>query len=56
MYKFKMFNLDIYALKVTTFDYIKITCDHPQVETMTPVGMAQKYFSGVRFDFMVNKT
>ena len=38
---------------MTTFDYIKISCDHPQVETMTPTGMAKKYFAGVRYDFMV---
>jgi hypothetical protein len=40
-------------LQVTTFDYIHITSDHPQVETMTPVGMADKFFAGIRFDFMV---
>lgn len=41
------------AKTVTTFDYTKITSHHPQLETLLPKQLAEKYFSGIRYDVMV---
>jgi hypothetical protein len=27
--------------------------EHPQIETITPVGLAKKYFDGIRYDLVV---
>jgi hypothetical protein len=41
------------ATHITTFDYMQITSEHPQIETITPVGLAKKFFDGVRYDVVI---
>ncbi len=41
------------AKHVTTFDYVKIKSEHPQVETLTPNELSQKFLDGIRYDLMV---
>ena len=31
----------------------QITSEHPQIETITPVGLSKKYFDGIRYDLVV---
>ena len=41
------------ARLVTTFDYIRINNEHPNIETLVPNEMAKKFTDGVRFDAMI---
>ena len=41
------------ARLVTTFDYIRINNEHPNIETLVPNEMAKKFTDGVRFDVMI---
>ena len=41
------------ARLVTTFDYIRIVNEHPNIETLLPTEMSKKYEDGVRFDVMI---
>jgi len=42
------------AKNITTFDYVKITSDHPQVEVLTPAELSELYFKRQRkFDAMI---
>jgi hypothetical protein len=42
------------AKNVTTFDYVKIQSDHPQVEVLMPAELSELYFmKKVSFDAMV---
>jgi hypothetical protein len=42
------------AKHITTFDYVKIKSDHPQVDTLTPDELAERYLNqNLRFDVMV---
>ena len=34
------------AEKITTVDYEKIECDHPKIETITPLELAEQYRAG----------
>ena len=40
------------AAHITTFDYNKISSQHPEIETLLPGELSKKYFAGVRFDVM----
>jgi len=40
------------ASQITTFDYNKIRNEHPQIETLLPIELSERFFSGQRFDVM----
>jgi hypothetical protein len=41
--------------KITTFDYIKITSEHPLIETVTPLELIQMFFDGrAQFDVVIS--
>ena len=42
------------AKNITTFDYVKIKSDHPQVEVLTPAELSEMYLQKkVQFDTMI---
>ena len=42
------------AKNITTFDYVKIKSDHPQIEVITPAELSEKYLNKrVNYDAMI---
>ena len=42
------------AMNVTTYDYVKMISDHPQVEVLTPAELSEKFLNErVSYDAMV---
>lgn len=38
---------------VQLYSSLCLCSEHPQIETITPEGLAKKYFDGVRYDVVV---
>ena len=42
------------AKHITTFDYIQIKSEHPQIEVVTPPELSQKFAKGTQFDLVIS--
>jgi len=42
------------AKHITTFDYVKIKSEHPQVEVITPEELSDKFLKKIRYDVIIS--